>query len=86
MKRSIALALFGLFFYQSAIAQELIPIEKLASGMSVTVKGEVTRILDEDEFRMKDSTGSVRVYIGWKNRMPVPVGETVLVLGVVDSA
>jgi uncharacterized protein YdeI (BOF family) len=85
MKRIIALVLFGLFFYQLATAQEVTPIEKLASGMTVTVQGEVTRILDEDEFRMKDSTGSVRVYIGWKNRMPVPVGETVLVRGVVDD-
>lgn len=85
MKRIIALALFGLFFYQSAMAEEVTPIEKLERGMAVSVRGEVTRILDEDEFRMKDSTGSVRVYIGWKNRMPVPVGETVLVRGVVDD-
>jgi uncharacterized protein YdeI (BOF family) len=85
MKRILAFGLFGLFFYQSATAQELTPIEKLARGMTVTIKGEVTRILDEDEFRIKDSTGSVRVYIGWKNRMPVPVGETVLVRGVVDD-
>jgi uncharacterized protein YdeI (BOF family) len=85
MKGIFALALFSLFFYQSATAQEITPIEKIARGMTVTVKGEVTRILDEDEFRMKDSTGSVRIYIGWKNRMPVPVGETVVVRGVVDD-
>lgn len=85
MKRIIALALFSFFFYQSATAEEITPIEKLASGMTVTVQGEVTRILDEDEFRIEDSTGSVRVYIGWQNRMPVPVGETVVVRGVVDD-
>ena len=85
MKRFFALALVGLFFYQSTSAEEVTPIEELASGMTVTVQGEVTRILDEDEFRIDDSTGSVRVYIGWKNRMPVPIGETVLVRGVVDD-
>jgi len=85
MKRVIALALFGLFFYQSATAEEVTPIEKLASGMSVTVQGEVTRILDEDEFRMEDATGSVRVYIGWRNRMVVHVGEEITVRGVVDD-
>ena len=85
MKQIIALALFGLFFFQSVQAREVISIEKLASGMTVMVQGEVTRILDEDEFRIKDSTGSVRVYIGWKNRMPVTIGETVLVRGVVDD-
>lgn len=85
MKRIIAVALFSFIFCQSAFTEEITPIEKLASGMNVTVRGKVTRILDEDEFRIQDSTGSVRVYIGWKNRMPVPVGEMVTVRGVVDD-
>lgn len=85
MNRFIILVLFGLFFYQSAVAQEVMKIDKLTSGMNVTIKGEVTRILDEDEFRIKDSTGSVQVYIGWKNRMPDLLGKTVLVRGVVDD-
>jgi hypothetical protein len=83
--RVIAFALLSFFYCQLAITEEIIPIEKLTSGMNVTIRGEVTRILDEDEFRIADSTGSVRVYIGWKNRMPVPVGETVTVRGVVDD-
>lgn len=85
MKKLIALTVSGLFFSSVGMAQEITPIELLASGMAVTVEGEVVRILDEDEFRMRDATGSVRVYIGWKNRMPVPVGEKVLVRGVVDD-
>lgn len=53
--------------------------------MSATVQGEVTRILDEDEFRIEDDSGSVRVYIGWKNRVSVTVGEKITVEGIVDD-
>jgi uncharacterized protein YdeI (BOF family) len=53
--------------------------------MSATIQGQVTRILDEDEFRIQDKTGSVKVYIGWKNRVTVPVGETITVRGIVDD-
>jgi uncharacterized protein YdeI (BOF family) len=60
-------------------------IDRLERGMTATIKGEVTRILDEDEFRIADQTGSVRVYIGWKNRVDLQVGETVTVRGVVDD-
>ena len=34
------------------LAEEIIPIGKLERGMSATIKGEATRILDEDEFRI----------------------------------
>lgn len=61
------------------------PIGELQRGQSVTVQGEVIRITDEDEFRLRDDTGSVLVYIGWKNRVMVNVGEQVTVEGVVDD-
>jgi len=85
MKQQIAIALFAFAYSLTASAEEITPIEKLERGMTVSVRGEVTRILDEDEFRMRDSTGSVRIYIGWKNRVTVPVGETITVRGVVDD-
>lgn len=66
-------------------ADDITAIDQLERGMTVTIKGEVTRILDEDEFRIADQTGSVRVYIGWKNRVTIPVGETITVKGVVDD-
>ena len=45
----------------------------------------MTRILDDDEFRLEDDSGSVRIYIGWRNRLTVDVGEKVTVKGVVDD-
>ena len=68
-----------------ALAQGITPIDNLERGMSAAIKGEVTRILDEDEFRIQDKTGSVRVYIGWKNRVFIPVGEMITVRGFVDN-
>jgi uncharacterized protein YdeI (BOF family) len=68
-----------------APAQGITPIGELARGMSATIKGRVTRILDEDEFRLADATGSIRVYIGWRNRVMIPVGEQVTVRGFVDD-
>ncbi|MDJ0950905.1 MAG: NirD/YgiW/YdeI family stress tolerance protein [Alphaproteobacteria bacterium] len=69
----------------SSFAKEVTKIEDIQRGASVTLQGEVTRILDEDEFRLQDETGSVRVYIGWRNRVMVDVGERVTVKGFVDD-
>ena len=60
-------------------------IEDVARGNNVVLQGRVTRILDEDEFRLEDDTGSIRIYIGWRNRVMVDVGETVTVKGFVDD-
>lgn len=60
-------------------------IGDITRGASVTLQGEVIRILDEDEFRLKDNTGSVKIYIGWRNRVMVRVGESVKVIGFVDD-
>ena len=68
-----------------SIAETITPINDIRRGMSVNLHGEVTRILDEDEFRLEDATGSIRVYIGWKNRVQVKTGEKVTVRGVVDD-
>lgn len=68
-----------------SLASEVTKIENLERGASVTLQGEVVRILDEDEFRLRDDTGSVQIYIGWQNRVMVDVGETVTVSGFVDN-
>jgi uncharacterized protein YdeI (BOF family) len=60
------------------------PISEVQRGMQVTVSGMVERITDEDEFRLRDETGSVRVYIG-PNWVPAAVGEAVIVTGFVDD-
>lgn len=85
MKKLLAITLLALAHCLTVSAEEITPIEKLERGMSVSVRGEITRMLDEDEFRIQDSTGSVRIYIGWKNHVTIPVGETVTIRGVVDD-
>jgi len=81
------------FFLSTAIAlmtslafaeAKLTPIGDLERGSMVTVSGTVDRITDEDEFRLVDSTGRVRVYVG-PNWVPVNEGESVTVKGFVDD-
>ncbi|ESQ13043.1 MAG: hypothetical protein N838_28735 [Thiohalocapsa sp. PB-PSB1] len=74
-----------IFIIPIAFAEEVTTIGNLERGMSATIEGEVSRILDEDEFRIQDETGSVRVYIGWKNRVSFPTGEKLTVRGIVDD-
>jgi uncharacterized protein YdeI (BOF family) len=68
-----------------AIASERItPIAEAKRGSTVTVQGTVERITDEDEFRLADASGSIRVYVG-PNWVPADVGEAVTVRGFVDD-
>ena len=86
MRLPVTLAMAALLFAATgSLASEVTKIENLERGASVTLQGEVVRILDEDEFRLRDDTGSVQVYIGWQNRVMVDVGETVTVSGFVDN-
>lgn len=63
---------------------DITPVSDLRPGMSVEVKGTVTRIADEDEFLLSDGTGEVLVYIG-PNAMPVAQADAVRVIGAVDD-
>jgi uncharacterized protein YdeI (BOF family) len=63
---------------------KITPVSDLERGTMVTVRGEVERITDEDEFRLADSTGRVRVYVG-PNWVPADIGEQVTVRGFVDD-
>jgi hypothetical protein len=85
MSRVLAVCFLALFIVSMVFAEEFTPIDKLERGMSATIKGAVTRILDEDEFRIQDETGSIRAYIGWKNKMVIPIGEKIVVRGFVDD-
>ena len=71
MKNIILIILLGFILSHSVLAEEITPVAELTRGAKVTVQGVVSRIPDDDEFRLRDSTGSVLVYIGWKNKMPV---------------
>ena len=65
-------------------ASAITPIGDIRRGSMVTVHGTVERILDTDEFRIADDSGDIRVYIGYRNFVPVAEGETVHVIGFVD--
>jgi uncharacterized protein YdeI (BOF family) len=84
MRRSFcaAIALWPVFA-MSAMA-DTTPIADLRPGLSIEVKGTVTRITDEDEFLLSDGTGEVMVFIG-PNAMPVTQSEAIRVIGVVDD-
>ncbi len=60
-----------------------IAIADLQYGTTATIAGVVDRITDEDEFRIRDDSGSVLVYIG-PGIVPFDTGERVTVSGIVD--
>jgi uncharacterized protein YdeI (BOF family) len=60
------------------------PIADARKGTMVTVQGTVEAITDEDEFRLSDATGDIRIYVG-PNWVPVDAGESVTVHGFVDD-
>jgi uncharacterized protein YdeI (BOF family) len=67
------------------VSTQAFPIGRLTRGQSATISGRVTGIIDVDEFRVEDASGSVRVYVGWQNRVGVRVGDTVTVVGSLDD-
>lgn len=78
---------------QSAAAQSLgagtvvdgvTRIGSLVRNTMVTVEGTVTRINDEDEFVITDSTGSIQIYTG-RSFFTVDQGQRVSVRGLVDD-
>jgi uncharacterized protein YdeI (BOF family) len=59
-------------------------ISQLQNYTDSYIKGEVIKILDEDEFRIEDSSGKIKVYTGWKNTNIVKRGEKITVRGKLD--
>lgn len=84
MKRLAATVLIGSIATTASASEGLTPIGELERGSAVTVAGTVTRITDEDEFRLTDASGTVRVYIG-PHWVPANLGEAVIVAGTVDD-
>jgi len=85
MKRLLTAALLVTFGATSVFADTITPIADAQRGTIVTVQGTVERITDEDEFRLVDASGHIRVYVG-PNWVPAAVGEAVTVHGFVDDA
>lgn len=79
--RLVAALAFLALPLSAAHAQDIADLKR---GMEATISGTVERITDEDEFRLRDATGAVRIYIG-PNAMPVAVGDAISVTGLVDD-
>lgn len=84
MRIFVAGTLLAAFSATSAMADQVTPIGDVQRGTMVTVQGTVERITDEDEFRLADASGSIRIYVG-PNWVPADVGEVVTVNGFVDN-
>lgn len=84
MRLFTATALATLLATTAFASSPVTSIADLQRGTMVTVAGTVERITDEDEFRLTDTTGTVRVYVG-PNWVPANVGEPVTVEGFVDD-
>ncbi|MFA8386487.1 MAG: hypothetical protein ACEPO2_12755 [Pelagibaca sp.] len=84
MKIFATAALCALLAAPAAFAGQITPIADAQRGTMVTVQGTVERITDEDEFRLADASGHIRIYVG-PNWVPAEVGEAVVVNGFVDD-
>jgi uncharacterized protein YdeI (BOF family) len=84
MKLFVIAALCATLAAPAAFASQITPIADAQRGTMVTVKGTVERITDEDEFRLADASGNIRIYVG-PNWVPAEVGEIVIVNGFVDD-
>ena len=76
------LVLTGFLVAGPALANT-VAIGDLQYGTSATISGVVEQITDEDEFRLRDDSGSVLVYIG-PGIVPFDTGEAITVSGIVD--
>ncbi len=67
-----------------ASAGNVTPVAEARPGALVTISGTVERVLDYDEFRLADGTGSILVYVG-PDGHDARAGERVTVAGRVDD-
>ncbi len=86
---SILLILFSVmvnnaYSQESLSNMKIIKISELQNYTDSYIKGEVIKILDEDEFRLEDNSGKIKVYTGWKNTNIVKKGEKITLRGKLD--
>jgi len=67
-----------------APAEGITPIGSVTRNQRVTLSGTVDRVTDEDEFYLRDNTGTIKVWTGG-SFFTVEPGEVVQVAGVVDD-
>ena len=61
-----------------------VKISELEKYKPAQIEGKVIKIMDEDEFRVKDESGKIKVYTGWKNTNTVSLGEKIKIKGYLD--
>ncbi|APX12223.1 hypothetical protein [Tateyamaria omphalii] len=76
-------SLVFLIFTAPAFA-EVTAIEDVRRNQPVTVAGTVERFHDEDEIRLRDETGSIRVYLG-PQPLQLELGQSIQVSGFMDG-
>lgn len=91
MIRNISLVILTAFLLSDMDIQankgndnKAVKIAELRNYETSMIKGEVVKILDEDEFRIQDESGKIKVYTGWKNTHTVSLGEKIEVKGYLD--
>lgn len=67
-----------------AQAETITPIADAVRGEAVTLRGSVVALLDEDEFRLQDGSGSIVVYLG-PEPPQIRRGEALTVRGQIDD-
>ncbi|QFZ55041.1 cytochrome c maturation protein CcmE [Oceanihabitans sp. IOP_32] len=63
---------------------EITKISDLKKYTSSYIQGSVIKITDVDEFRIQDSSKTIKVYTGWRNTNLVKTGQNIIVKGVLD--
>ncbi len=83
MRLSLTAVVTSVLFASAAFAN-VTPIADLQRGQTATVTGTVDRFLDEDELRLTDDSGSVRIFLG-PDLLPIETGEQITVEGIMDD-
>ncbi|MCE8005645.1 hypothetical protein [Aestuariivita sp.] len=69
----------------SAALADITPIADVKRGQSVVVEGVVDRFFDTDEIRLRDDSGTLRVYLG-SQTLPLRSGERIVIEGIMDDS
>ncbi|WP_241462561.1 hypothetical protein [Tateyamaria sp. ANG-S1] len=80
----LALPSLVLLLSAAPVLAEITAIADVQRNQPVTVAGTIERFHDEDEIRLRDETGSLRVYIG-PQPVALSLGQSIQVSGFMDG-
>ena len=78
------LALVALVGLVAPAFADVIAISGLERGRTATIEGTVDRFFDSDDIRLRDESGTVRVYLG-PDILPIESGERLSISGIMDD-